>query len=114
MLGVKRRSKEGCHGIVAQNKKALLPQHLNSPTYQITQLPDFYASLIPSIKAFNFLDLDGWRSLRSALASIWRIRSRVTAKDWPTSSRVCSEPSSRPKRILMTFSSRGVSVRRTC
>jgi hypothetical protein len=56
----------------------------------------------------------GWRSLRSALASIWRMRSRVTAKDWPTSSRVCSLPSSRPKRILMTFSSRGVSVRRTC
>ena len=42
------------------------------------------------------------------------MRSRVTWKDWPTSSSVCSEPSSRPKRILMTRSSRGVSVRRTC
>src|ERR1700676_4526512 len=41
------------------------------------------------------------------------MRSRVTAKDWPTSSRGCSLPSSRPKRILMTFSSRGVSVFRT-
>ena len=33
---------------------------------------------------------------------------------WPTSSSVCSEPSPRPKRIRMTFSSRGVSVRSTC
>src|SRR2546429_9121383 len=38
--------------------------------------------------------------LRNALASIWRMRSRVTANDCPTSSRVCSLPSSRPKRIL--------------
>jgi serine/threonine protein kinase len=29
---------------------------------------------------------------------------------WPTSSSVCSLPSPTPKRILMTFSSRGVSV----
>src|ERR1043166_4775662 len=42
------------------------------------------------------------------------MRSRVTAKCWPTSSRVCSEPVlPRPKRIFMTFSSRGVSVART-
>ena len=54
------------------------------------------------------------RSLRRALASICLIRSRVTWKLWPTSSNVCSEPSSRPKRILMTRSSRGVRVRRTC
>jgi len=39
---------------------------------------------------------EGWRSLRSALPSIWRMRSRVTAKHWPTSSSVCSKPSSRP------------------
>src|SRR5215467_1248590 len=38
------------------------------------------------------------------------MRSRVTAKFWPTSSRVCSLPSPTPNRILMTFSSRGVSV----
>src|SRR5881227_2558934 len=38
------------------------------------------------------------------------MRSRVTAKLWPTSSRVCSLPSPTPNRILMTFSSRGVSV----
>src|ERR1022692_3638545 len=41
------------------------------------------------------------------------MRARVTAKDWPTSSRVCSEPSSSPKRILITFSSRAVNERST-
>ena len=30
----------------------------------------------------------GWRSLRSAFASIWRMRSRVTLKNAPTSSSV--------------------------
>src|SRR5713101_437981 len=68
----------------------------------------------PSRNARSLREREGWRSLRSALASIWRMRSRVTAKDWPTSSSVCSLPSSSPKRILMTFSSRGVRVRRTC
>jgi len=43
-----------------------------------------------------------WLNLTDALA---RDRERL-----PTSSSVCSLPSSRPKRILMTFSSRGVSV----
>ena len=33
-------------------------------------------------------DREGWRSLRSALASIWRMRSRVTSNCLPTSSRV--------------------------
>ena len=33
-------------------------------------------------------DRDGCLSLRSALASIWRIRSRVTLNCWPTSSSV--------------------------
>jgi len=49
-------------------------------------------------------------SLRSALAFDLAIRSRVTANRLATSSSVCSLPSSRPKRILMTFSSRGVNV----
>src|ERR1035438_10435058 len=73
-----------------------------------------YISFTPSTNAFSFLLREGCRSLRNALASICRIRSRVTWKLCPTSSRVCSEPSSRPKRILMTRSSRGVSVRSTC
>jgi hypothetical protein len=34
----------------------------------------------------------------------WRIRSRVRANVWPTSSSVCWLPSSIPKRILMIFS----------
>jgi len=38
----------------------------------------------------SFLDLDGCFSLRSAFASICRIRSRVTENCWPTSSSVWS------------------------
>ena len=34
----------------------------------------------PSRKLRSFFDRDGCRSFRSALASIWRMRSRVTAK----------------------------------
>src|SRR3989441_7058474 len=66
-----------------------------------------------SRKLRSFFDRDGCRSLRSALASICRIRSRVTAKSCPTSSSVCSQPSERPNRSRSTFSSRGVRVLRT-
>src|SRR2546426_7619198 len=53
----------------------------------------------------------GWRSLRSAFASIWRMRSRVTLKNAPTSSSVRCAPSSvSPKRRRITFASRGVRV----
>jgi len=41
-----------------------------------------------STKVFRFFERLGWRSLRSALASICRMRSRVTSKSWPTSSSV--------------------------
>src|SRR6266436_3298695 len=54
-----------------------------------------------------------WRSLRSAFASIWRIRSRVTANSLPTSSRVQSVFCPTPKRIRRICSSRGVSVAKT-
>ena len=50
----------------------------------------------------------GWRSLRSAFASIWRMRSRVTLNSLPTSSSVLALPSSKPKRNLSTFFSLGV------
>ena len=40
----------------------------------------------------------GWRSLRRALASIWRIRSLVTVKSLPTSSNVWSDFAPMPKR----------------
>src|SRR4030095_2528656 len=53
-----------------------------------------------SRKARSFWLREGCRSLRSALDSIWRSRSRVTAKDCPTSSRVFSLPSPTPKRIF--------------
>ena len=38
----------------------------------------------------------GWRSLRSAFASIWRMRSRVTLNTLPISSSVFTRPSSKP------------------
>jgi len=41
-----------------------------------------------STKERRRLERLGCRSLRSALASIWRMRSRVTSKSWPTSSSV--------------------------
>ncbi len=50
----------------------------------------------------------GWRSLRRALASIWRIRSRLTWNSLPTSSSVRARPSSRPKRSWSTRRSRPV------
>ena len=53
---------------------------------------------------FSRLLREGWRSLRSALASIWRIRSRVTPKVWPTSSSVWSRLVPRPKRMRITRS----------
>ncbi len=42
----------------------------------------------PSRKLRSFSERDGWRSLRSAFASIWRMRSRVTSNCLPTSSSV--------------------------
>ncbi len=49
----------------------------------------FYYSLsLISRKFLSFLERVGWRSFRSAFASIWRTRSRVTLKMCPTSSRV--------------------------
>ena len=56
---------------------------------------------------------DGWRSLRSACDSIWRIRSRVRPNSWPTSSSVRGRPSSRPKRSRRTRSSRPSRLSRT-
>ena len=50
----------------------------------------------------------GCFSLRSALASIWRMRSRVTENCWPTSSSVWSVFMPMPKRMRSTRSSRGV------
>ena len=42
----------------------------------------------PSRKLASWRARTGWRNLRTALASIWRTRSRVTRKMRPTSSRV--------------------------
>src|SRR5438034_5081561 len=57
-----------------------------------------------SRKLRSFFDRDGCRSLRSALASIWRIRSRVTAKSCPTSSSVLAavgQPEAQPQHLLL-------------
>lgn len=80
-----------------------------TPFFFIRQDPArFYSK-----KSFSFLLRLGWRNLRKALASICRIRSLVTPKTCPTSSRVLARPSSNPKRRRKTFSSREVRVLRT-
>jgi hypothetical protein len=50
--------------------------------------PRFACSIQLSMKLLSCLLRDGCRSFRSAFASICRMRSRVTSKSWPTSSRV--------------------------
>src|SRR5205823_5228555 len=62
-----------------------------------------------SKKLRSFLLRDGCFSFRSALASICRMRSRVTENCWPTSSSVWSVFMPIPKRMRSTRSSRGVS-----
>src|SRR5437588_1479469 len=52
----------------------------------------------------------GARNWRRALASIWRMRSRVTSNSCPISSSVCSRSQPLPNRMRMTFSSFGESV----
>jgi len=66
-----------------------------------------------STKLLSLLLRLGCLSFLSALASICRIRSLVTSKSLPTSSRVWSAFSPIPKRIRNTFSSLGVRVVRT-
>src|SRR5215471_6956159 len=62
-----------------------------------------------SRKLLRILDRLGCFSFLSALASIWRMRSRVTENWWPTSSSVWSLFMPMPKRMRITRSSRGVS-----
>ena len=57
----------------------------------------------------SFLDRDGCFNFRSAFASIWRMRSRVTENCWPTSSSVWSVFMPMPKHRRTIRSSRGVS-----
>ena len=63
-----------------------------------------------SRKSRSFFERLGCRSLRRALASIWRMRSLVTPKSWPTSSSVRCRPSSRPNRSWRTLASRSLRV----
>src|SRR5262245_1614539 len=62
-----------------------------------------------SRKLLRILDRLGCFSFLSALASIWRMRSRVTENCWPTSSSVWSLFMPMPKRMRIIRSSRGVS-----
>jgi hypothetical protein len=62
-----------------------------------------------SRKPLSTLDRLGCLSFRSALASIWRMRSRVSENCWPTSSSVWSVFMPMPKRMRKIRSSRGVS-----
>src|SRR6516225_4604601 len=61
-----------------------------------------------SRKLLRILDRLGCLSFLIALASIWRMRSRVTENCWPTSSSVWSLFMPMPKRMRSTRSSRGV------
>src|SRR5262245_10175289 len=61
----------------------LLCAHDGLPIIIVPHLPSY-----TSINASKLFARAGLRSFRKALASIWRIRSRVTAKRCPTSSNV--------------------------
>jgi hypothetical protein len=66
-----------------------------------------------SRKVLSTLDRLGCLSFRSALASICRIRSRVTEDCWPTCFSVWSLLMPMPKRMRTMRSSRGVSEAKT-
>ena len=97
------------HG-ARQAVQAAGPRALTRNTKPRPQRSGFFYVQNQFRKSLSFFEREGWRSLRSALASIWRIRSRVTLNSLPTSSSVRVWPSSMPKRRRSTFSSRGVSV----
>src|SRR5215475_15696906 len=84
-----RRSGAGAHPAVP---RASRPTHRLEWYRKELKRPN--ASSAPddqlSKKLRSFLLLDGCFSLRSVLASIWRMRSRVTENCWPTSSSVWS------------------------
>ena len=81
-----------------------------SSRYRVSRQTElcFLASQL-SRKVLRTLDRLGCLSFRIALASICRIRSRVSENCWPTSSSVWSLFMPRPKRMRTMRSSRGVS-----
>ena len=62
------------------------------------------------MKSLSLLLRLGCLSFLKALASIWRIRSRVTPNTLPTSSSVLVRPSSKPNLKRNTFSSLSVNA----
>ena len=61
-----------------------LPGTTSETSFNVHFIPTAYATpqlcMLSSTNAFSLRERDGCRSLRRALASIWRMRSRVTWK----------------------------------
>src|SRR5215510_1566009 len=96
VTGVTRRPKRGSHHDLGGQARA----GANGAARSRHQL---------SRKLLRILDRLGCFSFLSALASIWRMRSRVTENCRPTSSSVWSLFMPMPKRMRIMRSSRGVS-----
>jgi hypothetical protein len=77
---------------------AMVPHALDRLTADMDLVPDLSDSWSSTTKLRSCSLRLGWRSLRRALASIWRIRSRVTSNYLPTSSSLWSVVRSMPKR----------------
>src|SRR5260370_959107 len=91
----------GCSGhedrvVVFMFRRHVADLGLGAPPHQLSR------------KLLRILDRLGCFSFRSALASIWRMRSRVTENCWPTSSSVWSLFIPMPKRMRRMRSSRAV------
>ena len=71
------QAKLGSHHREGQQAPTRRRGRFNSPPHQLSR------------KLLSILDRLGCFSFLSALASIWRMRSRVTENCWPTSSSVC-------------------------
>jgi hypothetical protein len=81
------QAKLGSHHREGQQAPTRRRGRFNSPPHQLSR------------KLLSILDRLGCFSFLSALASIWRMRSRVTENCWPTSSSVWSLFMPMPKRM---------------
>ncbi len=94
--------RDGVSGAVAftslsHTSRMWFPMRSGSPRHSLIVRPHPVRASAPTTKRHGFMrpakglscfERLGWRSLRSAFASIWRMRSRVTSKSCPTSSSV--------------------------
>ena len=114
------RRRRGCSWAVPSLARASIGRNMMQPTRKLHNSPSANRSADGESRT-GALDLScrgssaasgcrlGCFSFRSAFASIWRMRSRVTENCWPTSSSVWSVFMPMPKRMRSTRSSRGVS-----